>query len=267
MPHGFTPRRMRPRWMTRRSWSWTARSRRRGPAKDIESRGAGSLGACDGGVVVAGFQNSHVHFIEPKFAGAKDKPAAELAAAMTAMLNRYGFTTVVDAASILAEHGRLAHARGDRRDRRPAHPDSPAAPCFRRTASRSTCATCRRSSRQPFAARHGRGGARSRAGKPRRRRGRDQAFPHDAAGKRPLLRSCSRTSRSPPLTRRIAATAWCLRTRPTSRASTSRSRRAWTCSCTRRSARARPSGIRRSSRRCSRRTSPSCRRCSSFRTS
>ncbi len=40
-----------------------------GPAKDIEARGAGSLGACDGGVVVAGFQNSHVHFIEPKFAG------------------------------------------------------------------------------------------------------------------------------------------------------------------------------------------------------
>ena len=73
-----------------------------GPAKDIEARGAGSLGACDGGVVVAGFQNSHVHFIEPKFAGAKGRPAAELSAAMTAMLNRYGFTTVVDAASELA---------------------------------------------------------------------------------------------------------------------------------------------------------------------
>jgi imidazolonepropionase-like amidohydrolase len=73
-----------------------------GPAKDIEARGAASLGACDGGVVVAGFQNSHVHFIEPKFAGAKERPAAELTAAMTAMLNRYGFTTVVDAASILA---------------------------------------------------------------------------------------------------------------------------------------------------------------------
>ena len=73
-----------------------------GPAKDIESRGAGSLGACDGGVVVAGFQNSHVHFIEPKFAGAKGRPTAELAAAMTEMLNRYGFTTVVDAASVLA---------------------------------------------------------------------------------------------------------------------------------------------------------------------
>jgi len=73
-----------------------------GPAKDIEARGADSLGACDGGVVVAGFQNSHVHFIEPKFAGAKERPAAELTAAMTAMLNRYGFTTVVDTASNLA---------------------------------------------------------------------------------------------------------------------------------------------------------------------
>jgi imidazolonepropionase-like amidohydrolase len=78
-----------------------------GPAKDIEARGAGSLGACDDGVVVAGFKNSHVHFIEPKFAGAKDRPAAELAAAMTEMLNRYGFTTVVDTASQLANTAAL----------------------------------------------------------------------------------------------------------------------------------------------------------------
>ena len=78
-----------------------------GPAKDIESRFAGSLGACDGGVVVGGFQNSHVHFIEPKFAGAKGRPTAELAAAMTEMLNRYGFTTVVDAASVLANTAAL----------------------------------------------------------------------------------------------------------------------------------------------------------------
>ena len=73
-----------------------------GPAKDIEAHGAGKLGDCDGGIVVAGFQNSHVHFIEPKFAGAKARPAKELAAAMTEMLNRRGFTTVVDTASDLA---------------------------------------------------------------------------------------------------------------------------------------------------------------------
>ena len=52
--------------------------------------------------MVAGFQNSHVHFTDAKFAGAKDRPAAELAAAMTDMLNRHGFTTVVDTASNLA---------------------------------------------------------------------------------------------------------------------------------------------------------------------
>jgi imidazolonepropionase-like amidohydrolase len=73
-----------------------------GPAAEIPAGGAASLGQCDGGTLVAGFQNSHVHFTDVKFAGAKDRPAAELAAAMTDMLNRYGFTTVVDTASDLA---------------------------------------------------------------------------------------------------------------------------------------------------------------------
>jgi imidazolonepropionase-like amidohydrolase len=73
-----------------------------GPAKDVASRGATRIGACDGGTVTAGFQNSHVHFTESKFADAADRPAAELTAAMTDMLNRFGFTTVVDATSNLA---------------------------------------------------------------------------------------------------------------------------------------------------------------------
>jgi imidazolonepropionase-like amidohydrolase len=73
-----------------------------GPASAIATRGAGHLEGCDGGTVMAGFQNSHVHFIEPKFAGANDRPAPELAKAMDDMLNRYGFTTVVDTASDLA---------------------------------------------------------------------------------------------------------------------------------------------------------------------
>jgi imidazolonepropionase-like amidohydrolase len=72
-----------------------------GPAKDVAAGGAARLSACDGGTVVAGFQNSHVHFTEPRFAEAKSKPAAALRAAMTAMLNRHGFTTVVDTASDL----------------------------------------------------------------------------------------------------------------------------------------------------------------------
>ena len=73
-----------------------------GPAKDIAAGGAFRLAACDGGTVTAGFQNSHVHFTEAKFADAPARPAAELSAAMTDMLNRFGFTTVVDTASNLA---------------------------------------------------------------------------------------------------------------------------------------------------------------------
>jgi imidazolonepropionase-like amidohydrolase len=72
-----------------------------GPADGIAKRGVSRLGACDGGIVAAGFQNSHVHFTEPKFADAASRPAAELAAAMAEMLNRWGFTTVVDTASLL----------------------------------------------------------------------------------------------------------------------------------------------------------------------
>ena len=73
-----------------------------GRAEAVASRGAKRLPACDGGVVTAGFQNSHVHFIEPRFADAETKSAAELSAAMADMLNRRGFTTVVDTASSLA---------------------------------------------------------------------------------------------------------------------------------------------------------------------
>jgi imidazolonepropionase-like amidohydrolase len=73
-----------------------------GPAKGIATGGAKRLAACDGGTVAAGFQNSHVHFTEAKFADATAKQAPELGAAMTEMLNRFGYTTVVDTASNLA---------------------------------------------------------------------------------------------------------------------------------------------------------------------
>jgi imidazolonepropionase-like amidohydrolase len=52
-----------------------------------------------GGVVAAGFQNSHVHFIEPAMRDAARQPAAALALHLSAMLTRYGFTTVVDTGS------------------------------------------------------------------------------------------------------------------------------------------------------------------------
>ncbi len=62
------------------------------PARDIDSR-------CSGGVITAGFQNSHVHFTEPKWNDAAKQPAAELSRHLTEMLTRYGFTTVVDTGS------------------------------------------------------------------------------------------------------------------------------------------------------------------------
>jgi imidazolonepropionase-like amidohydrolase len=56
---------------------------------------------CEGAFVLAGFQNSHVHFTETKWDEAAKKPAAELSQQLEDMLLRYGFTTVVDTGSLL----------------------------------------------------------------------------------------------------------------------------------------------------------------------
>jgi imidazolonepropionase-like amidohydrolase len=53
------------------------------------------------GVLVAGFQNSHVHFMGPGFDGASGKTAEDLQSSVESMLTRYGFTTVVDTSSVL----------------------------------------------------------------------------------------------------------------------------------------------------------------------
>ena len=57
------------------------------------------LPQCQGGVVVAGFQNSHVHFTGDEFVDARHQPAEALNVAMTQMLTRHGYTTVFDIAS------------------------------------------------------------------------------------------------------------------------------------------------------------------------
>jgi imidazolonepropionase-like amidohydrolase len=54
---------------------------------------------CDGGVIVAGFQNSHVHLIGPGFIDARHRPAAQLQQALDELLTRWGFTTAFDIAS------------------------------------------------------------------------------------------------------------------------------------------------------------------------
>ena len=56
---------------------------------------------CAGLFVAAGFQNSHVHFTEMKWAEAAAQPPETLAQQLREMLTRYGFTTVVDTGSFL----------------------------------------------------------------------------------------------------------------------------------------------------------------------
>jgi imidazolonepropionase-like amidohydrolase len=51
---------------------------------------------CAGLTIAAGFWNSHVHFLQRKWADADTIPAAELAQQLQAMLTRYGFTSVFD---------------------------------------------------------------------------------------------------------------------------------------------------------------------------
>ena len=65
---------------------------------------------CTGLTILAGFWNSHVHFIERKWAGAATTPAPELAAQLEAMLTRYGFTSVFDTGSI-GENTRVLRQR------------------------------------------------------------------------------------------------------------------------------------------------------------
>lgn len=57
---------------------------------------------CSGMSVTAGLWNSHVHILPVKFLHADQKSAAELTAAFQQMLTGWGFTTVFDVASVLA---------------------------------------------------------------------------------------------------------------------------------------------------------------------
>jgi predicted amidohydrolase YtcJ len=57
---------------------------------------------CAGLTITAGFQNSHVHFMEGKWNDPLKLPAAMLTNHLSQMLTAYGFTTVVDTGSDLA---------------------------------------------------------------------------------------------------------------------------------------------------------------------
>jgi imidazolonepropionase-like amidohydrolase len=64
------------------------------PGKELAS-------GCNAGVVLAGFQNSHVHFIGDGFFEARSKNAAALSGEIERMLTSFGYTTVVDTTSAL----------------------------------------------------------------------------------------------------------------------------------------------------------------------
>jgi len=69
------------------------------PASGKRAMAAPAAPQCNGGVLVAGFQNSHVHFTGEEFQGAGDQTAEKLESALTQMVTRYGYTTVFDIAS------------------------------------------------------------------------------------------------------------------------------------------------------------------------
>jgi imidazolonepropionase-like amidohydrolase len=57
---------------------------------------------CSGMSVTAGLWNSHVHILPVELLHAKEKTASQLTSALQEMLTRWGFTTVFDIASVLA---------------------------------------------------------------------------------------------------------------------------------------------------------------------
>ncbi len=65
---------------------------------------------CSGLTIISGFWNSHVHFMERKWADAANIPAAELSGQLQAMLTQYGFTSVFDTGSMW-ENTRLLRDR------------------------------------------------------------------------------------------------------------------------------------------------------------
>lgn len=78
-----------------------------GDSATIPAEGSWRTSSCSGGVILAGFQNSHVHFTDPAFADAGDRPAADLEHALIRMLTGFGFTTVVDTGSDMANTAAL----------------------------------------------------------------------------------------------------------------------------------------------------------------
>ena len=74
-----------------------------GPRAKVAIPPAATTIDCSGLIITAGFVNAHVHFSDPvRWENAAARPAAELTNSLREMLTKYGYTTVVDTASDLA---------------------------------------------------------------------------------------------------------------------------------------------------------------------
>jgi imidazolonepropionase-like amidohydrolase len=78
-----------------------------GPRDRVTIPGGARIVDCTGGTITAGFWNSHVHFTDPQWGNAASLPAAQLSRQLQAMLTRYGFATVFDTGSDLANTNAL----------------------------------------------------------------------------------------------------------------------------------------------------------------
>jgi imidazolonepropionase-like amidohydrolase len=70
-----------------------------GPRRNVKVAPRATIIDCHGMFVVAGFQNSHVHFTPPGWTVNSDARAEDVSRQLEAMLTRWGFTTVIDTGS------------------------------------------------------------------------------------------------------------------------------------------------------------------------
>jgi imidazolonepropionase-like amidohydrolase len=80
-----------------------------GPESRVKIPASARRIACTGKFITAGFWNSHVHIFTPGLLHAATANAVNLDAELDAMLNRWGFTTVFDLASVLDNTLALRH--------------------------------------------------------------------------------------------------------------------------------------------------------------
>src|SRR6201996_5025525 len=70
---------------------------------------------CTGLTITAGFWNSHVHILPPQLLHAEEKSDADISVQVQTMFTQWGFTTVFDVASVLANtnniRGRIASGK------------------------------------------------------------------------------------------------------------------------------------------------------------